>query len=92
MGGYRIFQFEELVKIAELVSQIYGEKIWLNLGALKKEELEAMKPYVKGVCASIEVLDPELHGKICPDKAIQPYEDMLNTATELGFKKSMLSS
>ena len=32
-GGYRIFPIEELVKITEMVSKVYGEKVWLNLGA-----------------------------------------------------------
>ncbi len=88
-GGYRIFPSDELVKIAELVSKVYDEKIWLNLGALKKEELYSFKPYVKGVVASLETIDPKLHGKICPDKAIQPYEDMLKIAQDLGYKRSV---
>ena len=39
-GGYKIFPMDELVEIARLVSSIYGEKIWLNLGALSKEDLD----------------------------------------------------
>lgn len=86
-GGYRIFPFNELVNIAELVSKAYGKKIWLNIGALNKEQLDAFKPFVKGVVASIETINPELHNQVCPSKPIEPYVDMLNNAK--GFKKSI---
>lgn len=86
-GGYRIFPMKDLVNIAKLVSNVYGDKIWINLGSLNKEELEMFKPYVKGVVVSIETLNEELHDKICPSKPIKPYEEMLETAKD--FKKSM---
>jgi len=86
-GGYRIFEFDQLVDIAKKVTQVYGEKIWLNLGALEKEDLEAFRPYVKGIVSSIEAIDEELHNKICPSKPIKPYEEMFDYAED--FKKSM---
>ena len=86
-GGYKIFPINELVDIAKKVSKIYGEKIWLNLGALKKQELELFKPYVKGIVGSIETIEPSLHNKICPNKPIKQYEKMLNHAKD--FKKSI---
>lgn len=88
-GGYGIFEFDEIIKIAKLVSEIFGHKIWINLGALKKEEMERLKPYVEGICASIETVDKELHDSICPDKPIEPYEEMLKLAKNMGFKTSM---
>jgi len=75
-GGYKIYPIEELIEIARLVNLVYGEKIWLNLGALKKEELLKFKPYIKGIVASIETIDEEIHNYICPNKPIQPYEEM----------------
>ena len=39
-GGYESFSIEELVEIAKNVKKIYGKKQWLNIGMLKKEELE----------------------------------------------------
>ncbi len=86
-GGYEIYSMGELVHIAKLVSEIYGEKIWLNLGAIEKKDLEKFKPYVKGIVASIETVEEELHNKICPNKPIKPYEEMLDSAE--GFEKSM---
>ncbi len=85
-GGYGIFPFDEIVEIARLVSVVYGEEIWVNLGALKKDELEKLRPYVKGIVASIETAEPELHREVCPDKSIEPYVGMYGDAS--GFKKS----
>lgn len=88
-GGYGIFEFNEIVDIARIVSNIYGEKIWVNLGVLSKEEMLKLEPYVEGICASIETINPKLHHDICPDKEIEPYTDMLYLAKELGFKTSI---
>jgi biotin synthase-like enzyme len=88
-GGYGIFEFDEIVDIAKKVSEIYNEKIWVNLGVLSKEEMLKLKPYVEGICASIETIEENLHNEICPEKPIKPYEDMLKIAEELGFKKSI---
>lgn len=88
-GGYGIFEFDDIIKIAKYVSEIYGHKIWVNLGVLKEEEMKKLKPYVEGVCASIETIEPKLHNSICPDKPIEPYSKMLETARKLGFKTSI---
>jgi biotin synthase-like enzyme len=88
-GGYGIFDFKEIVNIAKLVSEIYKEKIWVNLGVLTKKEMLKLKPYVEGICASIETIEPRLHDKVCPDKKIQPYSEMLKIAKEIGFKTSI---
>ncbi|MBR9677610.1 radical SAM protein [Candidatus Woesearchaeota archaeon] len=86
-GGYGIYPLEELVSITKIVSEVTDQKLWLNLGALKPDELKAFKPYVKGIVASIETIEPKLHDKICPNKPIEPYEQMFEAATD--FKKSM---
>jgi len=88
-GGYGIFEFKKIVEIAKLVSEIFGHKIWINLGVLEKEELEELKPYVEGVCASVETVEPGLHKYVCPDKPIEPYSKMLKLAKRLGFQTSM---
>ncbi|RJQ17184.1 radical SAM protein [Candidatus Woesearchaeota archaeon] len=86
-GGYGILPFEETKKICKVISEIMGEKIWLNLGVLSKKQLEELKPYVKGIVASIETINPELHKKVCPSKPIAPYEHMFSYAD--GFEKSI---
>ncbi len=88
-GGYKIFSFNEILEIIKQVSKIYGKKIWINLGVLEKKELEQLKPYVEGICASIETVEEKLHNQLCPDKPIEPYIQLLKNASELGFKKSM---
>lgn len=88
-GGYKIFSFEEMLEIIKKVSRIYGKKIWINLGVLEEEQLEKLKPYVEGICASIETVEEGLHNQICPDKPIEPYAKMLQLAGDLGFKKSI---
>ena len=85
-GGYGIYDFDELVDIVKKVKEVYGEKIWLNLGVLNKEEIERFKPYIKGIVASIETVNEKLHKEICPKKPIEPYEDMLRNCS---LKKSI---
>jgi len=75
-GGYKIYSADELENIIRLVSGIYGEKIWLNLGAISNEDLDRFRPYIKGVVASIETANPNLHKDICPDKPVKDYERM----------------
>ena len=86
-GGYGIMPFPELLKFCENVSKVYGEKIWLNLGVLSENHLEQLKPYVKGICGSMETLHPELHKQVCPSKDIEPYDKMFSSLD--GFKKSI---
>lgn len=85
-GGYDIIPYDELVEVMKTVSDVYGEKIWLNLGVLNDERLEKCRPYVKGICASMETLNPNLHEKVCPKKPIKPYDEMFSKLK--GFKKS----
>ncbi|MGM5484216.1 MAG: radical SAM protein [Nanobdellota archaeon] len=87
-GGYDIMPFEDLYEFIKLISKIYGKKIWLNLGELSYEQMEKVKPYIEGICASIETPVKELHNYMCPDKPIEPYEEMLKNAKSLGFKTS----
>lgn len=86
-GGYQIYPIEELVEIIKLVSQIYGEKIWLNLGAISTSDLEKFKPYLEGVVSSVETIEPKLHDFVCPDKPTQPYLEMFGRAK--GLKRSI---
>ncbi len=86
-GGYRIFPIDDLVNITKLVSEVYGEKIWLNLGVLEEQDIEKFRPYIKGIVASIETVNEKLHNEVCPNKPIEPYVKMLQNTKNL--KKSM---
>ena len=86
-GGYGMMPFPQLLEIMKNVSIVYGEKIWLNIGVLSPKQIEQVRPYVKGICSSMETLHPEIHKKVCPNKPIEPYDRMI---TQLdGFKKSI---
>jgi biotin synthase-like enzyme len=84
--AYSDVEFKELLKNINIVS---GEKVWINIGAISDKELHQFKPYIKGVVASIETVNPDIHKKVCPSKPIKPFEDMLDSATKLGLKKAM---
>ncbi len=86
-GGYGIFPFEHLLEICKVVSSIMQDKIWLNIGEVRPGRLDELRPFVKGIVASIETINPEIHKKVCPSKPIEPYSRMLKTIE--GFKKSM---
>ncbi|PIN73678.1 radical SAM protein [Candidatus Woesearchaeota archaeon CG10_big_fil_rev_8_21_14_0_10_45_16] len=86
-GGYGMMPFPELLEFAKNVSTVYGEKIWLNIGVISPNHLEELRPYVKGICASMETLHPQIHKEVCPSKPIEPYDKMFSTLT--GFKKSI---
>ena len=90
-GGYGMMPDTELVEFVKTVSEVYGEKIWLNIGVIPKKRRDKLQPYVKGICASMETLHPELHKKVCPSKPIAPYDNMFQEITDNNeaFKKSI---
>ncbi len=88
-GGYGSVEEKDLIRLVKLVSQVLEEKIWVNLGELNNDFLTELKPYVGGIVSSIETVNPLLHNKVCPDKPIQPYVDMMIEAKNLGFALGM---
>lgn len=88
-GGNKAFSKVEFNDLLDKIVKVYGEKVWINVGALGKKELSMLLPYTKGVIAAIETLNPKLHDEICPSKPIKPMEKMLGCATELGLLKGM---
>jgi len=88
-GGIGVFSPKEVEFLLKNIYEILGEKIWLNIGPIPKPLLQKYAPYIKGIVASIETINPELHKIVCPSKPIEPYEKMFEYATELGLKKGM---
>lgn len=86
-GGYGIYPIDELVAITKGISQIFGKKIWINLGVISKPALEKFKPYVKGVVASIETINPKLRDYVCPSKPMSGYLKLYENAGD-DFEKS----
>ncbi|KYK24708.1 hypothetical protein AYK26_06570 [Euryarchaeota archaeon SM23-78] len=88
-GGQKAYKKVEFLELLSKIKQVYGKKVWINVGALSKAELIQNQPYIKGVVASIETINYELHKKVCPSKPIKPFEDMLVEAQRLGLEKGM---
>jgi|ETNmetMinimDraft_2_1059921.scaffolds.fasta_scaffold00473_12 biotin synthase-like enzyme len=86
-GGLGIMPFPELVEHIKAISDVYGSKVWLNLGGFSEEQIEELRPYVEGVCGSMETLHPKLHDETCPSKPIKPFSDMFKKLK--GFRKSI---
>lgn len=86
-SGYGSYKQDEYFNIVNKVHNVYGEKIWLNLGLLRKKQLEEFNKDVKGIYASIETINEDVQKEICPLKPIKPYIKMLNNAN--GYKKAL---
>jgi biotin synthase-like enzyme len=88
-GGHKAYTQTDFKELLQKLYAVAGEKLWINVGALSKEELLVYKPFIKGVVASIETVNPEIHKKVCPSKPIQPFEEMLLNAKTLKLKRAM---
>ncbi|MGV8161760.1 MAG: radical SAM protein [Candidatus Nanoarchaeia archaeon] len=88
-GGHDMYPDEDIFEIAKVCKEIFEEKIWLNIGSMNEEELKKYSLYVEGIVASIETTNLALHDKVCPDKPIGPYIEMLLAAKKLNIKRSI---
>lgn len=86
-GGYGAFTTAEIKQIAQDIYAITGNPVWLNVGITS--ELDAYGEEITGVTGAVEVVNPELHGKICPSKPLEDITGMLTEAGDLGFKKAI---
>ena len=88
-GGYESYDIDELAEITKNVYEITGQKQWLNIGVLEKEEIKKFIPYIEGVCGAVECINPKLHDELCPSKPVSEIIQMFKICDELGLKKSM---
>lgn len=88
-GGVGVFSDEKILDLLKKTNKIMEEKVWINIGVLSKKQMELLKPYIKGVVGTVEVLNPILHKRICPSKPIAPVEKMFENAKELGILRGM---
>jgi len=88
-GGCDTFSDSELLNIIKTIYEITEQKQWLNLGVLSKKQLALFKPYIEGVCGTVECITPKLRDKICPSKPLDEIEEMFNVCDELGIKKTI---
>ncbi len=88
-GGYESYALDELVDLTKKIYEITNQKQWLNIGAIKKEELEKFKPYLEGVCGAVECINPEIHDFVCPSKPVSEILKMFKACDELKLKKAI---
>jgi biotin synthase-like enzyme len=86
-GGYDSFSESEIAEISKGVSEITGSRQWLNLGALKHKELEALMPYSQGYIGTLECANPVLREKLCPSKPLGEIVRTFKACDRLGLKK-----
>ncbi len=82
-SGYNAFTHEEIDEIAQMVSYVVKEPVWLNVGILKNLDFGN---YVEGIVGAVETFDMELRRKLCPSKHLEPIIEMLREAKEVGYK------
>jgi len=88
-GGHKAYTTIGFLDLLKSINKVINQKIWINIGPLNEKELKLYKPYIKGVVASIETINPKLHDKVCPSKPIKPFESMLTTAKRLKLKRAI---
>ncbi len=88
-GGYRAYELKGFYNLAKNISKAIQDKLWLNIGALSKEELIKYQDISKGVCAAIEVINPKIRKKVCPSKPYKQMTEMLRNADDLGYEKAI---
>ena len=86
-GGKDAYTKVEFLELLKQLHQAYGSKFYVNIGALTKEDIEQMRPFIEGVVAAVETINPKLHEKVCPSKPLAPFEDMFSHAQ--GLKKAI---
>lgn len=88
-GGHNAYTATDFLKLLKLIKKITNEKVWVNIGPIKKQNLVKFKPYIKGIVASIETINPKVHDFVCPSKSMAPFEKMLKEALKLKLKTAM---
>lgn len=88
-GGVGAFSEVDFRRLLELVYKVYGDRIWINVGALDKEKMLEYRPFIKGVVGSIETVNEKVHEHVCPSKPVEPYFEMFREAKKLGLKRAI---
>ena len=88
-GGCNCQSDQEILDILKEIYKITKQKQWLNLGILDEKQLKLFKPYIKGICGTVECITPKLRDKICPSKPLDEIEEMFKLCDKLKLKKSI---
>ena len=88
-GGCDTFSDSELLFLLKNIYEITEQKQWLNVGTLKEKQIEMFRPYVEGLCGTVECVTPGLRDKICPSKPLSEIEEMFELCNKIGLKKTI---
>jgi biotin synthase-like enzyme len=88
-AGYGSYTPESIIDLCKKVYEIYGEKLWLNIGVLDEKTIQALKPYLIGICGAVETLNEDIRKKVVPSKPLKPIESMFKICDKYNLKKSM---
>ena len=84
-GGYESYSREEIKFLLKTISEIYGNKLWINIGTLSKSELENLKEYVEGYAGTVETVNWDLRKIVCPSKKLKPILKTFQHCSELNI-------
>jgi biotin synthase-like enzyme len=88
-GGINAFNADKVEDLLKKINIVYGQKVWINIGAVPQRTLERYAPYIRGVVGSIETVNEEVHKKACPSKPALPYFRMFENAHTMGLDTAM---
>ena len=88
-GGCGSYNNDELLSLLKGIKKIYRKKLWLNVGILNEKQLKLFRPYIEGVCGTVECITPRLRDKLCPSKPLNEIGDMFKLCDKLKLKKAM---
>ncbi len=88
-GGYDAYSKDDLLFLLKSIYAIMGERVWLNIGCLSKEDLLLYKPYAIGYAGTIESVNMDVRKRVCPSKHLQPILTTFKHCDDVGFQKAI---
>tara|TARA_Y100000310_G_scaffold339842_1_gene433783 strand:+ start:7504 stop:8376 length:873 start_codon:yes stop_codon:yes gene_type:complete len=88
-AGYGSYTPDSILELVKNVYEIYGKKIWLNIGVLPSSTIEKLAPYLEGLYGAVETVNMEVHKKVSPNKPLEPIEKMFGVCEKYNLKKAM---
>ena len=88
-AGYGSYTQESILDLCKKVYEIYGGKLWLNIGILDEKTIEKLKPYLTGICGAVETVNDKVRKKVLPSKHLSPIEHMYKICDKYNLKKSI---
>ena len=75
-----LYTFGEIVDLIREMSNAYEDKLWVDVGAVTKTELELLTPFVQGITATIGSVNKDIQRRVSPNTPLTTYMSMFNEA------------